>query len=694
MPYVIGVDTGGTFTDCVIVDEKGRVAIGKSPSSPEDFSRGVVESVGVVADSLGKSLREVLADTAVLAYGSTVGTNAVITRSGAKAGLITTKGFEDTLLIMRAIGRVAGLSESEIVHMVRTDKPPPIIPKSLIRGVRERVDYGGRVIIPLNREDAARAAKELVEQGVEAIAICLLWSFKNPAHERAIKEMVEQAYPHIYVTASCDVVPLLREYERTSTMALNAYLGPVMRRYLLKLEEKLKEEGLGGSLLIMQAYGGSLPVERAVVQPVSTISSGPVGGVVASKYLAEHLGYENVITTDVGGTSFDVGLIYKGAIERAREAVIGQYHVMTPMMEVASIGAGGGSIAWLEPTTNLLRVGPHSAGARPGPVCYDAGGSQPTVTDADLVLGYLNPDYFLEGRIRLSLEKARQAIQEHIAGPMGMDMAEAAAAINAITNAHMSDLIRKVTIERGYDPRSCVLFAYGGSGPVHAAVYGQDLGVQKIIVPSTAATHSAMGVASSDVIHAYELSDHMVVPVDKERFHSNFLDLERRARADLEAEGFGEDIVIKRFVDMRYRRQVHEITTPVSLGQLSQEDLEALNSEFERIYEMSYGRGSAFREAGIEMLAFRVEATGRIPRPVLARQKPGPRDPAPALKGEREVFFPGQGFVSTVVYDMRKLRAGNALGGPAIIETPVTTIVVHPGQEARVDEYMNVVIEY
>ena len=694
MPYVIGVDTGGTFTDCVIVDEKGRVAIGKSPSTPEDFSLGVVESVKVVAGSLGKSLREVLADTAVLAYGSTVGTNAVITRSGAKAGLITTKGFEDTLLIMRAIGRVAGLSESEIVHMVRTDKPPPIIPKSLIRGVRERVDREGRVVIPLNREDAALAARELVEQGVEAIAICLLWSFKNPSHEKAIKEMVEAGYPHVYVTASCDVVPLLREYERTSTMALNAYLGPIMRRYLLRLEEKLKGEGLQGPLLIMQAYGGSLPVERAVVQPVSTISSGPVGGVVASRYLAEHLGYENVITTDVGGTSFDVGLIYGGSIERAREAVVAQYHVMTPMMEVASIGAGGGSIAWLEPGTSLLRVGPQSAGARPGPVCYDAGGTQPTVTDADLVLGYLNPDYFLGGRIRLNLEKARQSIQEQIAAPMGMEVAEAAAAINAITNAHMSDLVRKVTIERGYDPRSCVLFAYGGAGPVHAAVYGQDLGVQKIIVPWTAATHSAMGVASSDVMHTYELSDHMVVPVDADRFHSNFRTLEKGAWADLGAEGFGEDVLINRYVDMRYRRQVHEITTPVPPGPLDQEDLEALNREFERIYEMSYGRGSAFREAGIEMLAFRVEATGRIPRPVLAPQTPGQRNAGSALKGAREVFYPARGFVSTAVYDIGRLDPGNAIQGPAIVETPVTTIVVNPGQEARMDEYRNIVIEW
>lgn len=695
MPYLVGVDTGGTFTDCVAVDERGRVHIGKAPSTPGNFAQGIVDSLDVVASGLGLSLAGLLNETSLFAHGSTVATNAMINRSGARAGLITTRGFEDTLLIMRGIGRVAGLDEQEVTRMARTSKPEPIIPKTLIRGVRERVDSTGAILTPLDIEDARRAVDALIEAYVESIAICLLWSFRDATHELAIKRMIAEKYPHVFVSTSSDLIPMMGEYERTATTALNAYLGPSVQKYLSSLDDDLRSLGLARSPLIMQAYGGCLPIQEAIKQPITTISSGPVGGLVGSKFLAEMLGHRNVITTDVGGTSFDVGLIYDGQIERARESVIAQYHLLTPMLEIASIGAGGGSVAWIEPVTGLLRVGPRSAGARPGPVCYDLGGEEPTVTDADLVLGFLNPEHFLGGRMRLDINKARTAIGDRIARPMGMEIVEAAAAVYDIVNAHMSDLIRKVTIERGYDPRTCVLFVYGGAGPVHAGAYGADLGVQSIVVPPTAAVHSAMGIAAADIVHIYELSDPLPMPADVERLNANLHRLEKRAWADLASEGFAREATeIRRYFDLRYRRQVHEIVVPVRSGELTSADVERLADDFERIYEVSYGRGSAYREAGIEIVTFRVEAVGKTPKPILSRREETSEDPSPAWKFSRQVYSRSLGgYVQAEVFDFDRLCPGNVLRGPAIVETPVTTVVIHSGQVGRADEYINIVIK-
>ncbi|MDP2727127.1 MAG: hydantoinase/oxoprolinase family protein, partial [Dehalococcoidia bacterium] len=389
MAYFVGVDTGGTFTDCVIMDGDGKLVLGKSPSTPPDFAVGVLGAVGVAAESMGLTLEDLLQQTVLFTHGTTVATNAMLTRSGARTGLITTEGFEDTIIMMRAIGRVVGLTEEEIKHMVATNKPVPIVPRTLIKGVTERVDYKGAVLRALDKEAARRAIKELVDEGVEAIAVCFLWSFMNPTHEREVLRLIKEMYPGVFASISSDLTPKLGEYERTATAAINAYVGPATSRYIASFSDQLKGKGFAYVPLIMQAYGGCLPADRAVERPVEMIGSGPAGGVIGSKFMAELMGHNNVITTDVGGTSFDVGLIYGGVPELAKEPSIGQYRLMVPSIEIKSIGAGGGSIAWVEPVTNLLKVGPRSAGARPGPVCYDAGGTDPTVTDADLVLGYL-----------------------------------------------------------------------------------------------------------------------------------------------------------------------------------------------------------------------------------------------------------------------------------------------------------------
>ena len=613
-----------------------------------------------------------------------------ITRSGAKTGLITTAGFEDTILIMRIRGKTAGLSEEAIKHHVIYRKPKPLIPKALIRGVQERVDYKGEKITPLNRDSVIEAVRFLADSGVEAIAVALLWAQANPSHEQEIKKIINEIYPDLYVSISSDLVPLLGEYERTSTTALNAYLSPLVSRYLRQLGDKLGRAGYRRLPLIAQSNGGCLRLEDAVGRPVGMIDSGPAAGIIGAKYLADLMGYDDVITTDMGGTSFDVGLIYRGAPENAPETVMAQYCVSIPVIAVDSIGAGGGSIAWIEPVTNLLKVGPSSAGADPGPACYDTGGTEPTVTDADLVLGYLNPDYFLGGKIKLCREKAIHAIKTKIAEPLGMDVTQAAAAICDIVNSHMSDLIRNVTVGRGYDPRQCVLFAYGGAGPLHASAYARE--ALSTIVPVTASVHSAMGALASDVLHTYQLSVPMKVPADPDRFNSVFASMKTKAIDDLKKDGFKEeDTVIACFVDIRYVRQLHEVTTPCPSGSLSLEDLEKVFAAFETLYERRYGKESAYREAGMEIITFRMEARGRIAKPKLIRHELNSHDPSVALKTKRQVFLHGKS-INMDIYDFSKLRAGNVVDGPGIIETPVTTMLIDSDQTARLDEWLNVII--
>lgn len=693
MAYLVGVDVGGTFTDSVVMDEKGVLNFGKAASTPPDFASGVLNSVAVAAESMGIKLENLLKQTILFCHSSTVATNTMLTRSGAKTGLITTEGFEDTIILMRLIGRVIGCTEEEIKHMVATNKPEPLIPKSLIKGVKERVDYKGEAVCPLIRESAERAIKELVDQGVEAIAVCLLWSFINPAHEREIQGIIRNKYPDIYVTLSCDLVPKLGEYERTAATAINAYVGPTCSKYLSFLAEQLKDSGFKFSPLIMQSYGGCLHTGPAAESPVGMIASGPAAGIMASMFLGQMLGYENIITTDVGGTSFDVGLIYKGIPQIAKESSVGQYSLMIPSLEVRSIGSGGGSIAWVESVNGLLKVGPRSAGAMPGPACYDLGGTEPTVTDANLVLGYLNPDYFLGGRMKLNKAKALEAIEQRIARPLGMSIIQAALSIYEITNAHMLDLVRNVTVGCGYDPREFVLFAYGGAGPLHAATYGNQ--TKLVIVPYAASVHSALGTLTSDMMHSYQFSDPMVAPFDVDRFNKNFGILEQQALGDLRRDGFkDEEITLTRYAEMRYVRQINELRTPVPGGNLSAESVEQVFKDFEKLYEELYGKGAAFREAGIHLETFIVEGRGRISRPSPVKRELKSPDPSSALKGKRNVFLgKGEGLVKINIYDFDMLHPGNLVSGPAIIETPITTIFIDIDQTGTADEYLNVIIQ-
>src|SRR5687767_14021588 len=522
MSYLVGIDIGGTFTDCAIVDRAGKLLTTKVPSTPADFSQGMMDALGAGAQSLGLQLPEFCRDIAFLSHGTTVGTNTIIQKRGARVGLVTTRGHEDAIHIMRGSRGYGGRDIRKVVHFPETSKPTPIVPKRLIRGVSERVDCFGEVVSELNEEETTTAIQYLLEQQVDAIAICFLWSFRNPKHEIAAKKLVQKAKPDLFVTCSHEIAPKWGEYERVTATALNAYLGPVMTGYLQKLDSSLQKLGYSHGLQIAQCGGGTVPVERAGEAPLLTLDSGTVSGVTASMYHGTAMDKKNIITTDMGGTSFDVSIIYDGKPAYSFISNTDQYEYFLPKVDLQAIGAGGGSLVRAHPDTRTLTVGPDSAGAFPGPVCYGRGGKIPTVTDAQLVLGYLDPENFAGGRMKLDREAAFKAIQD-LGKPIGMTAAECAAGICRIVELQMADVIRKVTVEKGFDPRDFVLFAFGGAGPAHAGVFAAELGVKKIIVPQrkAASTWCAFGAAAADVLHIFEHTEIMATPVSAERINRN-----------------------------------------------------------------------------------------------------------------------------------------------------------------------------
>ncbi|HEY7555768.1 MAG TPA: hydantoinase/oxoprolinase family protein [Candidatus Binatia bacterium] len=692
--YIVGVDIGGTFTDCVVMDEQGTVTLGKALSTPDDFAAGALDALADAAQNLGLAdANELLSATGLFFHACTVADNTLITRSGPKTALLTTAGFGDTLLIMR--GRTTdGLTESEAFRASTQNKPEPIIPRALIEEVAERIDYKGSVLIRLEPEEVARAVRALVGRGAESIAIALLWSLANDGHERALADYLSKHHPSIYLSLSSEVAPYLGEYERTATTAFNAYVGPKIAAYLKRLGAQLKSKGLAREPLVMQAYGGVLGIDATCRNAVGTIESGPSAGVVGSRFIGAELGVSHVLATDMGGTTFKVGVIRDGMVEKDHRPIMMRYQLFLTKIWVESIGAGGGSIVWIDPETGLLKVGPQGAGSIPGPVCYGLGGSEVTVSDADLALGYLNEECFLGGRMRLDREKALEVLRKKIAEPMSMSVADAASGIYRITNSHMSDLIRRATVERGYDPREFTLFAFGGAAPVHAGRYAAELGIKQIVVPLTASVHGAAGLVSSDVIYQYGRSERLTVPVDIKRIRDGFAGLVERAVVSLRTAGFAEgEMNIVRSLDMRYRQQVHELNVPLAAGiaELSEGELEKTYDLFDELYELTYGPGAGYREAGKEIMAFRVAATGELKKPRLRKYPYQQNRAEAALKHERPVYFEEQkDFVPTKIYDYGQLAPGSEITGPAVVETPITTIVVNPKDRAIVDEYLNV----
>jgi N-methylhydantoinase A len=697
MECVVGIDIGGTCTDCVVVADDGRVALGKAFSTPPDFSTGILASIEVAAGELGVELPSLLAAARLFLHSTTVAENAVVDGTLSTAGLITNAGFEDTLFATRGgYGRWSGLTEDEKRNPIETDKLPPIVPRSLIRGIRERTDARGRIHVHADEAAVEAAVESLLAAGVTALGVSLLWSFANPEAEQLVERVVRRLAPDVFLTLSHEIAPIVGEYERMSTVALNSRLGPVVERYLRNLREALHGHGFRGTLLVMQAYGGLLPVDQAETRPVGLIESGPVSGLVGSQHLGQALGFDSIIAADMGGTTFKVGIVRKGLIEYQRESMVLRYHYALPKMDVVSLGLAGGSVISVDPRTGSPRIGPQSAGSYPGPVCYDHGGAEPTITDMDAILGYLNPAYFLGGRATLDIDRAAGVFEEKVAGPLGLPLVEAAAAVYRLANSLFFDLLHKTTVQRGLDPRGFALFSFGGTAGMHVCAYGADLGVSHIVMPHSASVHGAYGLITSDIAHEDQITQPLRYPVPGDVVSGIFDRLSERVVAQLRDEGFDDDSIrVQRSIDMRYRRQVHIVTVPVAgpPGPVTDDVVEETVAGFERLYREKYGQESAYREAGIELVSFRLRGEGIVRKPEPRVETVRGESSDHAIVDRVQAWVDRAGAVEELPgYDFGRLAPGNLIAGPAIVWTPITTLVVGPGQSARVDEYKNVVV--
>ena len=673
--YRIGIDTGGTFVDGVVVSSDGSLAFAKALAS-EDLNEVTV--LEALATALGVQSADLAARTSSVTYGTTVALNALLTQTGQKTGLLTTRGHEDAILIGRVHQKVAGLGPRDMTDVARLAKPPAIVPRWLIHGINERIDATGRELVRLDRNGVRTAARQLVEEGCAAIAISFLWSFKSDGHEREAAALISAEFPGVHVALSVDVAPVLGEYERTAATVVSAYVATAAGQHIAGLQDDLTRMGFAGEFYVMQSNGGFATAAEAVKAPIVTMGSGPAGGVVASARVAassEH----NFISADMGGTSFDVGLVVDGQPELDQTPIVARLHVAVPAIRVRSIGAGGGSVAWLDDAGGL-HVGPRSAGADPGPACYALGGTEPTVTDADLMLGRINSSAHSDPRFKMDTGAAIDTVGK-LADRLGVEPLEAAVGIVRVADGQMADLVRKATLERGLDPREFILVAFGGAGPVHAGSVAPDVGVASVIVPRLAAAFSAQGLAMSGWRRLYTASDPIRYPADPSLIRKIFGRLERRAHEDLADSGLPGQLDTLRSIDMRYGRQTHVVRTEIDNGRIDTASLDTAVENFGREYERIFGRGTGYREAGVELVAFGLSATVAAADPVMRQPSPS-REPVPTHT--RLVYF--ESWVETPVHRIETLNPGREVYGPAVVDGPATTVVVHPGQQVVSDE--------
>jgi N-methylhydantoinase A len=686
MKFRMGVDIGGTFTDGVVIDDAGTIHPFKELSTPKDPSIGLYNVLRKAAGHFGRSLNEFLSELDFFAHGTTVATNTLLTGTGARTGLILTEGFRDTLEMRRA--------HKEDIWDLYLPVPEPLVPRYLRQGVRERVDYSGRVLEPLEEQDVRRACERFRREGVQAVAVCTLFGFLNGAHERRIREIVAQELPGVFVSISSEVLPQIREYERQSTTVANAYVGPKLTVYLARLEEKLKNDGLTRAFYITASNGGVMTADTAIRQASATLLSGPAAGAVGAVFFAGLLERGNLILMDMGGTSFDVTLVSGGRVTLSTEGEIAGYRIAKPMIDIHTIGAGGGSIAWID-RGGMLRVGPASAGSDPGPVCYQLGGEKPTVTDANLILGYLNKDYFLGGEMKVSESAARAAVKRSIAEPLSLSEVQAACGIFRIINQNMADATKVVSVQRGHDPREYSLVSAGGACSIHACKIAEEVGCRTVIVPKAASVFCALGMLESDIRLDHVRTYNASIPgIDLAGFNEVIGQLEAKALAELLQEGVERQrATLLRYLDVRYVGQHHEVTIEIPHGQpIGPAHLPEIADAFHRTHERLYTYATP--ENTLEIMNLRVTAVGAVEKAGLSRQPLGGPDVASARKGERPVYFEERGgFAGAPVYDRDRLRPGNRIAGPAVVEERITTVIVHPGWNLRVDEYENIVME-
>ena len=671
--FYVGIDVGGTFTDCVLVDSNGRSVVEKTFTTPRDPSQGVLKGIEKLALKVGLPFKDFVASVQRIVHGTTITTNAVLTGSGAKTGFITTKGFRDILAMRR------GIRENQFNS--KMNPPPPLVARNRTFTVSERTDCEGREVTPLDIASAKEAIRELKDAGVESVAVSFLFSFLNSKHELEVAELLEKEFPEAYVSLSTQVLPQLRAYERHSTTVLNAYVGPILSRYLSRLTERLKAAGFQGRLLIMQSNGGVMAPETAARFAGRTLLSGPAGGPVAAIFYGERAFRKDLITMDMGGTSFDVSFIKGGEVSFTTAGEVGGHATAFPVLDIRTVGAGGGSVAWVD-EGGVLHVGPQSAGADPGPICYGRGGESPTVTDADLVLGYLGVEDFLGGEFPLKLEGAVKGIGERIAKPLGIDVIAAAEGIHKIVNGTMADAIRLVSIVQGYDPRQCTLVVAGGAGAVHAAAIAQELSIRSLLIPREASVFCAAGMLLSDLRHDYvrtfsgELST-----ISRAKIEALYKEMSAEAMKTLAEEGMQpKDTSLSYAVDLKYVGQFHEVTIPFASPA---EDLTQLGESFDAQHHKLYGYNLPGQS--VEALHWRLTAIGRTERPRFARATS--EIPAPAKrKTTRNVIFDGRK-VTTDVYEGSQMNSAAKIQGPAIVEEPTTTIVIPPEWRLVVNEY-------
>lgn len=684
MGYKIGIDVGGTFTDLVYLND-GSLQVVKTSTTPENQAKGVLAGLRKISSREGISVQELVRNTDLIIHGTTVATNTMLEFNGAETGLITTKGFRDDIEIRRGY--------KERIFNPRYPAPAPLARRRHRLTVKERVDREGKVLTPLDESEVVDIVGRLKAAGVESIGVCLFFGFLNPVHEKRIAEIIKRGHPTAFLSLSHEVLPQIREFERVSTTLVNAYTAPKLKAYLESLASELARLGFEGELLVMLSSGGIMNADYAGKYAVYSLLSGPAAGVVAcSQVIGELCKEPNIITVDMGGTSYDASLIREGKLSVTTGSWVSRYRVAVPMLDIHTIGAGGGSIAWVDPG-GALHVGPRSAGADPGPACYGKGGGEPTVTDANLLLGFLDPEYFLGGEMQLDREAARRAVDDRVGAILGLDTIGAAYGIFRIVNNNMSNGIRAVSVQRGYDPRDFVLVAFGGNGAVHAGMQARELGIRKVIVPRVATAFSAWGMLHSNIVitkmrtciaccDSLDLEDVNVLLASMREEVTSDLPPAGRKRSGLTGE-----LAHHYYADMHYKGETHEITVPLEStdGRVGRKEIERAVWFFHAAHESLHTFSSA--EDPAYLMNLRLDTVICTDKPPIPRLAFAGEDPSRALRTTRDVYFEEESGLRAVrVYDGLLIGCGNVLEGPCVIEEPATTIVVYPGQVARLAE--------
>jgi len=686
MKYKLGIDVGGTFTDFILISETGDTSIHKVLSTPQDPSIGVLSGIHDLADIIGMDLSTLVTHIETIVHGTTVATNALLTLKGAKTALITTKGFRDALEMRR------GIREEQYNNHYRN--VTPLIPRYLRLVVNERIDADGNILTPLDESELPAIIEFLKQEKVEAIAVCFMNAFKNSVHEEQTVQYLRKHLPTCFITASTEVLPSIRFYERVSTTAVNAYIGPVVANYLGNLTRKLDDINFSGTLLIMQSNGGVVTPDIVATSPAMTVLSGPAAAPTAGAFYANLMGYQDCITIDMGGTSFDASLVIDGQCVTSTNGEINRYKIALPALDIATIGAGGGSIGWID-HGGLLHMGPQSAGASPGPICYNLGGTLPTCTDANVILGYLNPDFFAGGKIKLDTEKTKRITTEQLASKLGLPLLETAVGMYKIINTNMAQGVRQVSIERGYDPREALFIVAGGAGPIHAGEICKELEIPMFVVPSVASIFCAAGMLLGDLKHDYVRS--YIAPfskIDKQQFLDLYDQMRQIGAETLKKEGIGEDrIEFYPVLDLRYVGQYHEVQLSVAWDDVQAFHLAKIQQAFHREHNRLFGYSLEEEGTEIEVINVRLRALGKTEKPRFLAETKQPVPLEKAFKGKRQVHIPESNSMEDVaVYDGDLALNGHMITGPAVIEKVNTSIFVSEGYDCVIDEYGSFIV--